>query len=116
MIWFVLGCVGKFGHFHIRSFLAPGVSKMSTPDDAYPLHEESCPGLHDLHIGWVLQAAVTSVGQIYLCGSWASGLFMIVGSAVCSRIMALSLFLGALGGVLFALALAAPCGEIEFGL
>ena len=117
MIWFILGAVSKFGSFHALYFLAPGIPTMTHLETEVPHPtEESCGGLYDLHLGFVLRAALTSVGQIFLCGSWASGLIMLVGTAVCSRVMALALFFGALEAVLLGLALAVPCNEIDFGL
>lgn len=116
MIWFVLGSASRFSHFHVRPFLAPAISTLSTAADADPYTPSACAELHSLHVAWVLRAAVTSIGQIFLCGSWPSGLLILLGAVFCSRIMAMALFFGALQAVLLSLLLGAPCAEIEFGL
>ena len=69
LIWFVLASVSKFGHYHARPFLAPSLTALSTEDDPAPLSDAACPDLHDIHLGWVLRAALTSVGGRFDCRS-----------------------------------------------
>ena len=52
--------------------------------------DPACASLAELHIGWVLRAALTSVGQVFLCNSWASGLLIVGSMALCSRIAAIA--------------------------
>ena len=116
MIWFVLGSASRFSHFHVRPSLAPSISTLSTSADADPYSPSTCAELHSLHAAWVLRAALTSVGQIFLCGSWPSGCLILLAATICSRIMASALLLGALEAILLGLLLGAPCAEIGAGL
>ena len=107
--WTFILAAAKFTHFQQASFLAPA---LLPPDADAAAQEWPCSEC----FGWVLKSALVSVGQIFLCQSWVSGAWILAGVIFCSRILALSLYAGALAGVLIALALGAPVNEVEAGL
>ena len=98
----------KFTRFQQAAFLAPSI----LPPDAPP-SEESLPNQATF---WILESALVSVGQIFLCNSAWSGALILAGTVFNSRILAIALYCGALAGVLIALLLGAPTVEIESGL
>ena len=71
---------------------------------------------HAIDAGWVLHAALVSVGQIFLCQSALAGALILAGMALSSRIAALAPSLGALLAVLLALGLGASHDAIAAGL
>ena len=107
--WAFILAAAKFSRFQQAPFLQPTL----LPQDSDAFSEE-WPCCSEL--GWVLNSALVSVGQIFLCNSAISGALILAGALCCSRILALSLYGGALAGVLTALALGAPVDEVEHGL
>mmetsp|Transcript_19288 Transcript_19288/g.29707 ORF Transcript_19288/g.29707 Transcript_19288/m.29707 type:complete len:783 (-) Transcript_19288:203-2551(-) len=59
--------------------------------------------------------AVRGIGQVYLADNLDSGLFVLAGIAVCSRVAALAAFGGSALGALTALAMGVPADAIEYG-
>lgn len=107
--WTFVLAAAKFSRFQQAPFLEPTLF----PADSGAFSEEwPCCS----EFGWVLNSALVSVGQIFLCESSLSGALIIAGVIFCSRILALSLYGGALAGVLIALTLGAPVVEVEKGL
>lgn len=107
--WTFILAAAKFSRFQQAPFLEPTL----LPADSGAFSEEwPCCS----EFSWVLNSALVSVGQIFLCESALSGALIIAGVIFCSRILALSLYAGALSGVLIALALGAPVAEVEKGL
>lgn len=121
--WLFVLAAAEFSRFQRASFLEP----MLLPLDGAAFSEE-WPSCYEYssekqlelacsnELVWMLKTALISVGQIFLCESAVSGALIIVGVFLCSRILALSLYGGALAGVLIALALGAPLNEVEMGL
>ena len=107
--WIFIVAAAKFTRFQQAPFLEPTL----LPADSGAFSEK-WPCCNEF--GWALKSALVSVGQIFLCESALSGALILAGVIFCSRILALSLYGGALAGVLIALALGAPVAEVEKGL
>ena len=107
----IVNCVfilaaAKFTHFQQAPFLEPVLLPLDIDivSQEWPAYD------------WMLKSALVSVGQIFLCHSAYSGALIIAGTTFCSRILAISLYGGALAGVIIALALGAPVDEVGRGL
>ena len=63
-----------------------------------------------------VKAIASGVGQVYLCDSWISGVLIIVGICICSRISFAFALIGSISGMLYAYAVGASSDEIFLGL
>jgi urea transporter len=63
-----------------------------------------------------LAGTIRGVGQVCLCDSIGAGVLMLAGIAVCSRISALSAFIGSGIGAAVALLVGVPDSQIELGM
>ena len=107
----------RFARFNVADFLTPSLHEPSgNTTIAQMLAAGYMAEPTVMTFGWTMHAALVSVGQVFLCQSATSGALILAGMAVSSRIAALAAFIGALAGVLIAMALGAPLAQIEAGL
>jgi urea transporter len=94
----------SFSQFQAASFIQPYLAADAGPRPAVGTGN------------FLLQAALTSVGQIVFAGSPVSGGLILIGMACCSRIAAIAAFCGALVGCGLAFALGANAASVALGL
>lgn len=64
----------------------------------------------------MLQGAFIGVGQIFFASNWLSSVFMLLGMAFCSRLLALCALASSIAGALTGLAVGAPLSVHKFDL
>lgn len=97
-------------HFAVFRAAPPAPTPTATAVD-----EENAPAGATV-LGWLFEASLVSISQIFVCQSAVSGALILCGMLISSRIAAVAAFVGAFLGVAMAYGVGAPAAQIADGL